>query len=253
MELKVGRIIALDEALLRIERNKIVGRRSSIETIIQQPKKIRTRRNTTVDQVENAARPKSILWNSKFKNIPFSRVGRRRKSVTFSPFDDEENSTYPIEEDTIAKVEANNNDSVAADQPLIQFDDSDISDLENVPNVVSTGILEAIGFDGPSGNNCSSSVLAPNVRTPTMAQFNDSTDENQLFGNSNIQIKCYRGKVKRPIPALIALNPKRRSIAASIVISICNDSKLVSPIDGEAIIEKPDFDVPNFGILRYED
>lgn len=238
---------------MKLKRNKIVGRRSSIQINISAPQKVITRRNTTVDQVENT-QPRSILMKSKFKNIPFSRVGRRRKSVTFASLDNEENATNPISnEDIIAKVGTNNNNyNVADDEPLIQFDDSDAVHPENVSNIASTGTLEAIGFDGPSGNNCSSSVLIPIVQTPTLAQFNNSTGKNQLFGSPNIQIKCNRGKVKRPIPALVPLKRKRHSIAANIVLSVCNEPKSVLPIDGEAITEKTDFDVTDFGILRYE-
>lgn len=162
MELKVHRNIALDQKLLNIKQNRISERRSSTGTNIQRPQLITSRRNTNIDQVENVSQPKSILWSNKYKNIPFSRIGRRRKSVKLS-IDGEINSANTVEEEPIAVDERNLNIDVN-DQHLIEFDNIENIHPKNGQKDVSTScILKDIGFDGPVQNSYSCPVITPSV------------------------------------------------------------------------------------------
>lgn len=223
MHLKVDRIIALDELLLKAKRNKIVGRRMSMENAAERPKKIVARRNTAIDKGAN--QPKSILWTSKFKDIPFSRIGRRRKSVTFDLSDNEENNPKDAEPSMMAE-------NHAVVEPLIQFDDNQIVVQSASPNLASVDVLKSIGFDGPVENPVHSVIL-----TPTVA--------------NSLQKGGRHVTAKRPIPELIPMKTsfKRRSIAADIVMAACNTLL----VENDAHTMKINFDIPEFGILKYDD
>lgn len=233
---------------MNIKQNRIAERRSSTGTNVQRPKQVNSRRNTNIDQVENFSQPKSILSNNKYKNIPFSRIGRRRKSVTF--LIDGEINPNTIDEEPIVVNKRNENVDVE-DQPLVQFEVFENIHPQNVQNVESTScILETIGFDGPAQNNYSDPAITSNVLS---SQTNSSTSPSVLSAYHSIQTENNHVAPKRPIPALIPLRPKRRFSASQIILAVCNDHVLSSPIDHEETLVKINYDKPEFGVLRYDD
>lgn len=260
--MNVNRNIALDQKLLNIKRNRIVERRSSTGTNVQRPQPVTSRRNTNIDQVENVLQTKSILMNNKFKNIPFSRIGRRRKSVTFL-LDGEVNPNP--DEELIVVDKRNENDTIIpnADEVLIVVDERnenvDVLDLiqfecfENIhpQNIESNScILQTIGFDGPIQGNYSGPMITPSVLS---SQTNSSTSASIHSADQSIQSENNHIAPKRPIPALIPVRPKRRNSASQIILAVCNDYMLSSPTDHEEVLVKINCDIPDFGVLRYDD
>lgn len=232
LQLKIHRNIALDQLLLKSKRNKVIERRLSVDEKTQRPKKINVRRATNID---SAVQPASILLTNKIKNVPFSRTGRRRKSVSFNLPDNEENEASTTFEN-----------GVEDEQPLIQFD-VNISQHSS-QHLGTTGILESIGFDGPIQNSISSAVMTPNFQPLVEKDMNSSS----AIINPVQNVVAHVGP-NRPLPALIPLkiNSKRRMSAKDIVLGVCN---ILIPSDNkENTTLNVNFNVPEFGNLHYDD